>query len=79
MNDYTAQSLVQTYNTDTRNYSNIIQRANKNINQLTYEIINQKSFKYYDEKENKIYYEVRTELRNRFDLTLTVNTYRVEI
>ena len=50
MNDYTAQSLVQTYNTDTRNYSNIIQRANKNINQLTYEIINQKSFKYYDVK-----------------------------
>ncbi len=79
MNGYTVQPFIQTYSTSTTDYSNIIQTANRNIDQLTYEIINQESYKYYDDEENKLYYEVRTELRNRFDFTLTVNTYRVEI
>ena len=80
MNGYTTvQPLVQVYSANTTNYSNIVQEANRNIDQLTYEIVNQESYKYYDDDVNKLYYEVRTELKNRFDSTLTVDTYRVEI
>lgn len=80
MNGYTTvQPLVQVYSANTTNYSNIVQEANRNIDQLTYEIMNQESYKYYDDDVNKLYYEVRTELKNRFDSTLTVDTYRVEI
>ncbi len=80
MNGYTTvQPLVQVYSANTTNYSNIVQEANRNIDQLTYEIVNQESYKYYYDDVNKLYYEVRTELKNRFDSTLTVDTYRVEI
>ena len=80
MNGYTTvHPLVQVYSANTTNYSNIVQEANRNIDQLTYEIVNQESYKYYDDDVNKLYYEVRTELKNRFDSTITVDTYRVEI